>query len=113
MNTTIPKWIMVIAAIFALAAFAISFQLLESEGLAYAARNVIPGVLTLATLLFFRSSVVAFILIFVGRMTMEIGDLITGLTNPGSAEAGMVPMVAVMIVIEAVAIYVLSKRLAK
>jgi hypothetical protein len=111
MVNTIPKWIIALAAVFAVMALFLSFQSLSTESFAYAARNAIPAIVTIVTLLFFRNSVVAYILIFVGRMTIELGDLVTGLTSPGSAEAEMLPMVAVLLVLEAFIIYLLSKKL--
>lgn len=111
MNPNIPKWIIGLVVVMALAAFGISFQLMTTEDFSHAARNAIPAVLTVVTLAAFRHSIIAFIMILVGRITIEFSDLVTGLTVPSSDAAGMVPMVIGFLVVELFALYILVKKL--
>lgn len=113
MNPNIPKWIIGLLIIMALAAFGISFQIASTANFSQAARNAIPAVMTVVTLTFFRKSIIAYLLILVGRLTIEISDLVTGLMDPSSAEAGMIPMVIGFLVVEAIALYVLVNKLKK
>ena len=113
MNPNIPKWIIGLLVIMALAAFGISYQIMTASDFSTAARNAIPAVLTVVTLLFFRQSIIAYIFILVGRLTIEISDLITGLSNPESDAAGMIPMVVAFLALEGIALFVLVKNLRK
>jgi len=107
---SIPKWIMGFIALAGVMGVGLSFQLLGTEGLAFAARNAAVPVASILVLIFSRDVPAAYFALIVGRMTIEVGDLIAGIT---AGDMAMAAFGGVFLIIEIAALVVLFPMLKK